>query len=255
MTDPVARFRTDKEAVEAAIARFAGNLNCNLFADILRDELAKVAVPPAQDDTDSAAKAAAISKGMSKILATGARTDDQLAWLIKGFELARRTDSEDIAEKLRAHRERIGVSLRVLETAPLPDWLTKAPAKAPNVESTNLPTGDELDLAVATEVMGWKLHPAGTYEVDGHMTRHYTSMQPSTNIAHAWEVVEKGCVSGPADEFTIHRSCDGTWLATFSEYEGSVKTVDVGQADSTTAQVAICHAALLAARAKQENSK
>lgn len=54
-----------------------------------------------------------------------------------------------------------------------------------------IPAGRELDLLVAEHVMGWKIHPCGTYEVDGSMSRHSTAFHPSTDIRHAWEVVER----------------------------------------------------------------
>jgi hypothetical protein len=40
MTDT---YATDRDAIEAAIKQFAGNLNCNLFKDILLDHLSRVA--------------------------------------------------------------------------------------------------------------------------------------------------------------------------------------------------------------------
>lgn len=56
-------------------------------------------------------------------------------------------------------------------------------------------SGRELDTLIAEKVMGW------TSIADGHVVPYKGPWSPSTNIAHAWEVVEKvTAITGPRVE-------------------------------------------------------
>ncbi len=71
----------------------------------------------------------------------------------------------------------------------------------------NMKAGRELDAKIAEEVMGWKKSPKGwvwwtdanagqtdkisTDYTTGDLVHNPNQWQPSTNIVHAWEVVEK----------------------------------------------------------------
>lgn len=96
--------------------------------------------------------------------------------------------------------------------------------------------GPELDALIAKKVMGWTLGKSDDhyYLMDGrHIDRRVgTGWSPSTNITHAFEVVEK---VGP--QFEIIYQPNGRWLARFGN------TI---QAEADTAPHAICLAALKA---------
>ncbi len=111
----------------------------------------------------------------------------------------------------------------------------------------NSPPGPELDHAVATKVMGWVacrrisgwVLPGQEDEIVKtirYSTHGNWAFQPSTNIAHAWEVVEKLRDSGfPVSVFATRGLV----------YEALV-TVDKidRQGLGETAALAICRAAI-----------
>lgn len=103
--------------------------------------------------------------------------------------------------------------------------------------------GRELDERIASEVMGWKrdgaawMSPAGLRTIE---LSSFGSFQPSTDMAAAWEVVEK-LTEKSEPHFELSRGRDG-WHAGF-DLDRPFKRV-TAQAD--TAPHAICKAALKA---------
>lgn len=89
-----------------------------------------------------------------------------------------------------------------------------------------MPAGPELDRLVAERVMGWG--PCTGVDLE--------QWHPSTDIAHAWEVVER--VRGGIG-FSIQRCEMLGWLCWFRSASDNVARAD-------TAPLAICRAALLA---------
>jgi Phage ABA sandwich domain len=87
----------------------------------------------------------------------------------------------------------------------------------------------EIDRLVAEKVMGWE---AGKYA--------YGSWFPTTNIADAWKVVEK--LSKDGFEFQVWREKNGKYNVEFAKDFFYV----FGFAESETAPLAICLAALKA---------
>lgn len=110
---------------------------------------------------------------------------------------------------------------------------------------TDLPAGPELDRLVAEKVMGWRLssieQPAGLYNLVYVYRDAWDALRkgwsPSTNIAHAMEVVTELEKSGL--ELGLCRFIDSYWEANFSIAER-----DGVSAKGETAQLAICRAAL-----------
>ena len=104
----------------------------------------------------------------------------------------------------------------------------------------DLQPGPELDRLVAEKVMGWKkwsttgdhLWTAADSRVRSLRPEDAWAFNPSTNIAHAWEVVEKLIDKDP----NIGIDCDGNWACSLWNH--------VARAD--TAPHAICLAALKA---------
>lgn len=110
--------------------------------------------------------------------------------------------------------------------------------------TTDLPAGPELDRLVAEDVMEWFVEDSGdgmpwfaVWPGDGtsRWVHQVAVWNPSTNMAHAWEVVERMRVHGSA----AIQSGDFGWEVIFG---GSVGIAD-------TAQLAICRAALKAMEA------
>ena len=67
-------------------------------------------------------------------------------------------------------------------------------------EILNMPAGPALNALIATEVMGWDIHPVSPdpyerelawYSDDGNFQCGDEHWKPSENIADAWQVVEK----------------------------------------------------------------
>lgn len=143
--------------------------------------------------------------------------------------------------------------------------------------------GRELDALVAEKVMGivmpapWpadapKLNPidplhraiafARTNAVlDAQDPKHY-----STNIAAAWDVVEKMCPVGinesgfcPQFELTTNKGCERSWTAQFYDRFGNAwwaknKEGEIHFGHGETAPLAICLAALAACGVKIEKT-
>ena len=115
---------------------------------------------------------------------------------------------------------------------------------------TTLPAGPELDRLIAEKVMGWDSYPAltgmasarrailnGIPVMEAHPSCGTVEFHPSTNIAHAMEVVTELEKSGL--ELGLCRFIDSYWEANFSIAER-----DGVSAKGETAQLAICRAAL-----------
>ncbi len=126
-----------------------------------------------------------------------------------------------------------------------------------------LQAGAELDRLIAEKVMGWKLAASAKAMAgfeDGYgdyilgfqngperlgMTSYpeaFTeSFQPSINISHAWEVVERLRAIGCPDIYIA------TWHeGGFAAFVERADAHDTGDIIATTAPLAICRAALLA---------
>lgn len=124
-----------------------------------------------------------------------------------------------------------------------------------------IPAGPELDRLIATKVMGWELW---NYETEQPAEAHYGSdgfswrlpngkygfefeawkWQPSTNIAHAWEVAEKMRASGL--ELCIYDAAKPTrhWVVCTALRTMVEPTTRRGEGETTP--TAICRAALKA---------
>jgi hypothetical protein len=110
-----------------------------------------------------------------------------------------------------------------------------------NVDAKEMPASQKIDDEVAQRVMGWILYRSN---VDGDWWRtkgdgptgwRYENWHPSEDIAAAWQVIEK--MRSP--DLRIDRQ--GEWACTFG---GDYRFV----AFAKTAPLAICRAALIAAR-------
>lgn len=124
-----------------------------------------------------------------------------------------------------------------------------------NVDYDTMPAGPELDRLVAEMVMGWKLRPDGmAYHggATGWRVPHPGAVppaqfSPSTNIANAWEVVERMAPrlriqkGGHTPYYAIHR----TELGYVAGYWTAVPFLT---SPADTAPLAICRAALKAVR-------
>lgn len=98
--------------------------------------------------------------------------------------------------------------------------------------------GQELNDRIATGVMWWTLDPGegGWHTPAGF--RPVSEFDPSTNIAHAWEVVEKMAVDGFIPRIGNHGA--GHWWVTVQFQQGAIQHT----ASANTAPLAICRAAL-----------
>ena len=119
----------------------------------------------------------------------------------------------------------------------------------------DMPAGAEMDRLVAEKVMGWRPAP-GTYlnehgdefscelwvwdgyKDDRDFAQEVKRWHPSTNIAHAWEVVERLCEGDSRWAFSLSRDGDNDYHAKF------FGPVSLGVA--AKAPLAICRAALVA---------
>lgn len=116
--------------------------------------------------------------------------------------------------------------------------------------------GPELDRLIAEKVMGWtvyqipgmsiqprgepEMRPAIEYRKDGSLTYSEADDEslfwsPSTDITHAWEVVERMIALGKALSMATHGHDNEEWSVTFGR----------SNALAHTAELAICRAALL----------
>lgn len=136
-----------------------------------------------------------------------------------------------------------------------------------------LKAGSALDHLIAEQVMDWHAgSPAfGWVDAAGNNTNrlvvdsedyydHTPAWSPSTNMADAWDVVEKvkslkPCEHrSPCDTFTILHSphwAEHLWTAGWSDFAGG-EIVSSVEATAETAALAICRAALLAIYAKRQ---
>lgn len=106
--------------------------------------------------------------------------------------------------------------------------------------------GRELDALVAEKVMGWKLSNAtdGTeYWDNGKFCGGIWPKEwnPSTNIADAWNVVEK--MKSKDYLFSLKNIVKGTFTFSLTDWGGNCSTY---AAEAETAPLAICLAALKA---------
>lgn len=126
--------------------------------------------------------------------------------------------------------------------------------------------GRELDCLIAEKVMGWHWfvphgvmtelppehqHIGGWCNLDGSLAHGlYNRWQPSTNIAHAWEVVEK--LSDPCNSFRDYR---GFPAGTVFMYKWS--GMDLWASTASEAALNICRVALqiVSSTAEQGNEK
>lgn len=123
---------------------------------------------------------------------------------------------------------------------------------------TDLPPGPETDARVAREVMGWHqdswVVPKDAYDwyagctltsgwlAEGMKERNKRDFQPSTNIAHAWEVVEHFEARGYQVVITNCGGCKdsaGKWAVDVVSDDDSAIGIH-----ADTAPLAICRAAL-----------
>lgn len=117
--------------------------------------------------------------------------------------------------------------------------------------STDIPAGSELDRLIAEKVMGWKIinnGPGcfdcirGRYPKTGHIMA-VTRWNPSSNIAHAWEVLDRlgSTHCGFISRFQIDWRA-GECFCRITRH--NKRRLYVGIADNIP--LAICRAALLA---------
>ena len=104
-------------------------------------------------------------------------------------------------------------------------------------EILNMPAGREMDALVAKNVMKLEFP---VYEFDGY--KHQYKPKPySTNIAAAWEVVDKINSQESLYNFELSKD-DKSWMCEW----WSKETQEPIWATADTAPLAICRAALLA---------
>jgi len=109
-----------------------------------------------------------------------------------------------------------------------------------------MPAGREMNDAVAHRVMGWEFHAnagwytPGMWEFNPARRAAPCDWSPSTDIAAAWEVVEK--LDDGNLIFSLLRYGAG-WRVGFMD-DGNMR----GSASGDTAPLAICRAALKAVR-------
>ena len=114
-------------------------------------------------------------------------------------------------------------------------------------------SSEELDRAIATEVMGWQDHPSFAFALDVPGSdepayRYKESWSPSTDISHAWEVVEK--MRERRWQFNRHPESD-QWQAIVN----CRALRDTKSACVETLPRAICLAALAAVRAENNQQQ
>ena len=115
-----------------------------------------------------------------------------------------------------------------------------------------LQAGPELDALVAEKVMGWAFADGCWNEPSGPRRAHPRSVYNhfpyySTDIAAAWEVIEK--LPGPG--IALFKTYNGGWQARTKvcNYPGSMHVIENDCcifSDAPTAPLAICRAALKA---------
>lgn len=119
---------------------------------------------------------------------------------------------------------------------------------------TDLEAGPEMDRMIATKVMGWERgkdygefrwgRPFVDHSIEWWMDFDDCPFSPSTNIAHAWEVVDK------MGNIVLFRGEDRWHCAEMSYDDGFgdnwIDTPISGHASADTAGLAICRCALKA---------
>ena len=108
--------------------------------------------------------------------------------------------------------------------------------------------GQTLDELIALDVMEWTPHGQGFW-IEDPQERDLSEFCPSSNIAHAWEVVGK--MRGLGYEFALladeQRTQVLTYAAEFDKYNGNIgETTYIRGERADTAPLAICLAALSA---------
>lgn len=120
----------------------------------------------------------------------------------------------------------------------------------------DIPAGPDLDRLVAEKVMGWKWGPTGADYSGWQGSKQYPNgmwnrkndacrghWSPSTDIAHAWEVVEHMEQNGGL--IANMYSQRGCWSVGIEPLPES-RYIEVFREVAETAPLAICRAALLA---------
>ena len=110
-------------------------------------------------------------------------------------------------------------------------------------------SNEELNAAIAREVMGWVAGDAGHDDAEPVEVGYW---RPATSIEQAWRVVGRICVdplpdcwTGPI--FTVDKeSGESEWHAAFDYLEDYGYPCTGADANAATAPLAICHAALKA---------
>jgi len=123
-------------------------------------------------------------------------------------------------------------------------------------------TDDEVNMRVAIEVMGWRLETKrngfgewqGWFDVAGAHHHTASSWSPTTNIAHAWEVVaevSRGISDGHFSllKFTTNYRA-GFTTPTVRDCDGGDAHGFKSLVEAETAPLAICRAALAAMEAE-----
>lgn len=127
-------------------------------------------------------------------------------------------------------------------------------------DPATLAAGPDMDRLIAQKVMGWETRISDSREVPHYRfyiivtgsendhedsQRPGTTFAPSTNIAHAWEVVERLPIShrDASAHFSVQRESDGRWSAGYIDSDPAFTFV---KGEAETAPLAICRAALKA---------
>lgn len=106
-----------------------------------------------------------------------------------------------------------------------------------------MPAGMEMNALVAEKVMGWHEHNGMWLDLDNRIWANPPGWSPSTNIATAWEVVQKHPYY-----FALYRTNETDWrLALFGtvHWECRFYAPEKFDAKADTAPLAICRAALI----------
>lgn len=140
-------------------------------------------------------------------------------------------------------------------------------------DPATMPAGPEMDRLVAELVMQWNEttedgvlirgramtwgeEPVGRWDEEDNPRAVLVDFHPSSDLAHAWEVVER--LEGTGWFLSLGRCTDGSGLA-FADHRGwywdavydDAAAHNSGSGLAPTAPLAICRAALLCADASQ----
>lgn len=101
----------------------------------------------------------------------------------------------------------------------------------------------EIDALIAEKVMGWhSVGGAGWHGPDVGCTSA-VGFRPSTDMASAWQVVENLCADHAAT-FEMDRQGTSNYYAAFGWWDKEADYFECGYAESESAPMAICLAAL-----------